>query len=57
MNKLHESNISDRYKILVSEKLDSDKLQAIVEGDLVGDLTAIKGIGQKTAEKIIKALK
>lgn len=57
IEKLKESNIADRYKKLVSDVLDSAKLQSIVEGDLVGDLTAIKGIGQKTAEKIIKSLK
>tara|TARA_Y100001938_G_scaffold151084_1_gene245804 strand:+ start:5830 stop:6111 length:282 start_codon:yes stop_codon:yes gene_type:complete len=57
LEKLKESNIADRYKKLVSDVLDSAKLQSIVEGDLVGDLTAIKGIGQKTAEKIIKSLK
>ena len=57
IEKLNESSITDRYKKLVSDTLDSEQLQTIVENDLVGDLTAIKGIGQKTAEKIIKVLK
>ena len=57
IEKLNESSITDRYKKLVTDTLDSDQLQTIVEGDLVGDLTAIKGIGKKTAEKILKELK
>ncbi len=57
IEKLNESSLTDRYKKLVSDTLDSEQLQTIVENDLVGDLTAIKGIGQKTAEKIIKVLK
>jgi len=57
IEKLNESSLTDRYKKLVSGTLDSEQLQTIVENDLVGDLTAIKGIGQKTAEKIIKVLK
>jgi len=57
IEKLNKSSITDRYKKLVTDTLDSDQLQTIVEGDLVGDLTAIKGIGKKTAEKILKELK
>lgn len=57
IEKLNESSITDRYKKLITDTLGSDQLQTIVEGDLVGDLTAIKGIGKKTAEKILKELK
>ena len=57
LQKLEESNISDRYKKLITGTFDGDQLGLIVKGDLVGDLTVIKGIGQKTAEKIIKNLK
>jgi len=57
LEKLSESDITDRYKKLVSGALDGDQLRVIVEGNLVDDLTAIKGIGKKTAEKILKELK
>lgn len=57
LSRLDESGIADRYKKLVSDNLSNDQLKSIIDGDLVGDLTAIKGIGAKTADKIIKVLK
>ncbi len=55
--KIDGSDLAAKYKKLVSDNLNNDQLKAIVDGDLVGDLTAIKGVGAKTADKILKVLK
>ena len=58
VDKLLDSKaISDRYQMLVVEHMSADKLQEVVENNLIEELIAIKGIGKKTAEKILKELK